>query len=272
MDIVIDTLKDTFLIFPILFIMYYCLEYFEHKTEKKDYSHYLLKYGPLFGAIVGVVPQCGFGVLASMLFIESKISLGTLISVFIATSDEAIPILITNPDFYPSMFGILALKFVLAIVIGYLVDFLFKKGIPMNVKQPHVHEHEHSMVIEALLRTIKIYAVIFIINFILSTIIEWITPEQLSILLLTNSMIQPIATAIFGFLPNCAASVIMTQLFMNQSLSFAALISGLITNAGLGILVLIQNKVKTSIILRICLILFLSALVISLPLQWFYLH
>ena len=88
MDILIDTIKDTYLILPILFIMYLCLEYFEHKNINQHFDKYLIRYGPIFGALLGIIPQCGFGVLASLLFIEKRITLGTLISVFIATSDE----------------------------------------------------------------------------------------------------------------------------------------------------------------------------------------
>ncbi len=272
MDILIDTIKDTILIIPILFLMYLCLEYFEHKTLKKDYSTYLYKYGPLFASFVGVIPQCGFSVLASLLFIEKKITLGTLISVFIATSDEAIPILITNPDFYPSMFALIIIKLIIAIVIGYIVDILFQRQMYQGKTHIKIDNHQHSLVYEALVRTMKIYIVIFMINVILSFIIELIGTDQLSYILLNNSMVQPVIAALFGFIPNCSASIIMSQLFMNQSLSLASLLAGLISNAGLGILVLVQNKVRPSMIFRICMILFISSLIIGLPLQWFYLH
>lgn len=271
-NILLDTIKDTVFIIPILFTMYLCLEYFEHKNTHQYYDHYLTTYGPIFGAIVGIIPQCGFGVLASLLFMEKRISLGTLISVFIATSDEAIPILLTAPELYSSLLGIIIFKFILAIFIGYLVDLLWKKNDMTYHHELTDHCHDHSIFMEALLRTLKIYAFIFVVNFLLSTTIEWVGNEQLSIILLDKSMIQPIASAIFGFIPNCAASVILTQLYVNQVLSFSSLIAGLITNAGLGILVLLQRCVDARTILRICFILLSSALLVSLPLQWLYLH
>lgn len=271
MDILLDTLLDTYLIFPILLLMYLFLEYIEHKNTKMDYSAYFVKYGPLYGACLGLIPQCGFGVLASMLFIEKTITLGTLVSVFIATSDEAIPILIAYPEQYQCLLGILITKWILAIIIGYLVDNLFRYNTFTYQKKSALHQHNHSIFIESLLRTLKIYIFIFITNAILSFIIEWIGEEQLSFLLLDQSLIQPIISALFGFIPNCAASVILTQLHINQVLSFASLLAGLITNAGLGILVLLQNKVDMRMILKICFILLISSLLVALPLQWFHL-
>lgn len=271
MEILIDTIKDTYLIIPILFIMYLCLEYLEHKNEKKSYDHYLSQYGPIFGALLGIIPQCGFGVLASLLFIENKITLGTLISVFIATSDEAIPLLITNPSMYSSLIYMIAFKFILAIVVGYIVDMIFKKEhYHQGYKDKH-HDHEHSIVVEAIVRTLKIYSFIFIVNFALSWMIETLGEERLSYILMDNSIMQPVISSLFGFIPNCAASVILTQLYMNQALSFASLLGGLITNAGLGILALIQHKVDIKVILKICSILLITSLLITIPLQWFHL-
>ncbi len=270
MELLKETISDTFLIIPILFIMYICLEYFEHK-EYSFYEKYLLKYGPLLGAGLGMIPQCGFGVLASVLFIENKITLGTLISVFIATSDEAIPILIAHPQMYASLIYIIILKFLLAIIIGYFIDYFFKKQKNYSLKDCG-HKHNYSIFIEAILRTIKIYSFIFITNLLLSYLIETIGLHNLSIILMNNSMFQPLACAIIGFIPNCASSVILTQLYINHVLSFASLLAGLMTNAGLGILVLLQNKINTKTILKICVILLISALIVNLPLQWFYLH
>ncbi|WP_154887956.1 putative manganese transporter [Longibaculum muris] len=272
MDILIDTIKDTILIIPILFVMYLCLEYFEHRQTNQRVEYYLTHYGPLIGAVLGIIPQCGFGVLASLLFIEGKMTLGSLISVFIATSDEAIPILLTNPEMYTSLIGIIFIKFIFAIIVGYAVDFLFKNQSFEHFHTHIEHTHEHSIIIEALFRTFKIYAFIFAVNFVLSLAIETIGSTTLSYLLLDRSMVQPIVAAIFGFIPNCAASVILTQLYISQVLSFASLVAGLITNAGLGLLVLLQNKIDMRIFIRICMILLLSALLLTLPIQWFYLH
>lgn len=270
LEIILDTIKDTYLIIPILFIMYICLEYFEHKDIKYEYQ--LTHYGPIIGAILGVIPQCGFGVLASLLFIEKKLTLGTLISVFIATSDEAIPILIAYPKQYSCLLLILLIKFILAIIVGYSVDIFFKNQYFTSVKKVNIHNHQHSIIIESFKRTLKIYSFIFIVNLILSASIEWIGTEKLSYFLLDHSPLQPLVSAIFGFIPNCASSVILTQLHIRSVLSFASLLAGLITNAGLGILVLLQNRVDTKTIFKICAILLISALFIGLPLQWLHLY
>ncbi|MFR6099899.1 MAG: putative manganese transporter [Longibaculum sp.] len=135
MDILIDTIKDTILIIPILFVMYLCLEYFEHRQTNQRVEYYLTHYGPLLGAVLGIIPQCGFGVLASLLFIEGKMTLGSLISVFIATSDEAIPILLTNPEMYTSLIGIIFIKFIFAIIVGYALIFFLKINL-LNIFIP----------------------------------------------------------------------------------------------------------------------------------------
>ena len=272
-DILNDTIKDTYIMLPLLFILYLCLEYFEHKEVTQKYENALTTYGPILGAILGIIPQCGFGVIASLLFIERKITLGTLISVFIATSDEALPILLAHPEHYSSLLLMIVLKCVLAIIIGYCVDFIFKKSLDLSHSDDQEpHEHAHSDFLEALIRTCKVYFFIFIVNFGLSYIIEMIGDETLATLLLDKSMIQPIVSGIFGFIPNCVASVVLTQLYMNEMVSFASLLAGLMTNAGLGILMLIQKKVPTRTIMSICGILFISAMIVCLPLQWFLLH
>jgi hypothetical protein len=270
MEILLETIEDTILILPLLFIMYLILEYIEHHQNIQLESK-LKKYGPILGAFLGVIPQCGLSIMASMLFIENKITLGTLISIFIATSDEAIPLLLTEPQMFSSLIMMVILKVIIAIISGFIIDhFYHRKHI--NASSSNYHEHHHSTVIEALLRSLKIYAFIFIVQISLSLFIEFIGEEQLSLILMTHSLLQPIAGAIFGFIPNCAASVILTQLYINQVVSFATLLSGLITNAGLGIIVLIQNKIDKTTILHICLILLIISLMVSLPIQWLHLY
>jgi Protein of unknown function (DUF2899). len=267
MEILIDTILDTYLIIPILFIMYLFLEYFEHKNNNKFINVGLLKYGPIFGAILGLIPQCGFGIMASLLYLERKITLGTLISVFIATSDEAIPILLSHTNAYKSLCLILFIKFIWAIIIGYIVD----RYIPsqnLTYQQSNNVNHHHELLLTSLLRTLKIYLFIFVTNLSLNTAIAYIGQERLSTMLFNQSFLQPILCAFFGFIPNCASSVILSELYINNILSFSSLLAGLITNAGLGIFVFIQNKVSYKIILKICLILLISALAISIPMQY----
>lgn len=268
MDIIIDTIKDTYTMIPILFIMYVFLEYIEQK-ENNHYQKYLITYGPLLGALLGIIPQCGFGVIASLLFLEKKITLGTLISVFIATSDEAIPVLLTYPQLYSSLIAILCIKMIAGMIIGYLVDYLFPHIHFTFHQSNEKHDHHHSIPLEALIRALKIYAFIFITNVLLSLLIETIGEQQLSNILLQKSILQPAMSALFGFIPNCASSVILTQLYIKNILSFSSLIAGLITNAGLGLLILIKHRLDSKTLCLICFILFISAITVNLIIQGF---
>lgn len=272
LDILLDTIHDTYMIIPILFIVYLVLEYFEHIHITQSIERSLSQYGPILGAILGMIPQCGFGVLASTLFIDKKITIGTLISVFIATSDEAIPILLTNPKQYSTLLIMIFIKFILAIIVGYIVDIFLKTPDLSYHSAIDECDCHHGVVKEAMLRTLKIFAFIFVVNYVLTLGIDMIGEETLSYILLQNSLLQPLVSALFGFIPNCAASVIMTQLYINNALSFASLLAGLVTNAGLGILVLLQHRINAKALFQICFILFISAICISIPLQWFFLH
>lgn len=267
MDILLDTIQDTYIMLPVLFIMYLVLEYLEHH----DSIHMIDKishHGPFVGAILGMIPQCGFSVLASLLFLENKLTLGTLISVFIATSDEALPILMTDPKQYHSLIILMIAKVVIAIIVGYLVDMILKKDNFPSCHYEEVHDHQHFLT-SVIIRTFKIYAFIFIFHFVLTWLVEMIGYDRLSIYLLNQSLWQPLVGALFGFIPHCASSVILTQLFTQGILSFYSLLAGLMTNAGLGLVVLIKNRIQSQLFIKICLILLLSALLICVPLQWF---
>ena len=257
------TLQDVWMMIPLLYISYLVIEYFERRENNDDFLfRKLQQYGPFVGAIVGIFPQCGFSILAAMLYLNRNITIGTLLSVFIATSDEAIPVLIANPELYTSIGKILVIKIFVAMVVGYLVDKIVYPKQKLVMFSDEVVEDdeeesgsacpccyvEYPMWISALLRTLKIFGFIFITTFILNLLVHEISEETLSKILLTNSIWQPILASFFGLIPNCVASVVLTQLYVANQVSFASLIAGLITNAGLGIVVLIRygnNKKQT---------------------------
>lgn len=257
------TLQDVWMMIPLLYISYLVIEYFERRENNDDFLfRKLQKYGPFVGAIVGIFPQCGFSILAAMLYLNRNITMGTLLSVFIATSDEAIPVLIANPELYTSIGKILVIKIFVAMVVGYIVDKIVYPKQKLVMFSDEVIEDdeeesgsacpccyvEYPMWISALLRTLKIFGFIFITTFILNLLVHEISEETLSKILLTNSIWQPILASLFGLIPNCVASVVLTQLYVAHQVSFASLIAGLITNAGLGIVVLIRygnNKKQT---------------------------
>ena len=277
-ELIHHALEDTLPMIPILFLTYLLMEFIEHKSNEKFKSKLssAKKLGPLAGAILGLIPQCGFSVIASGLYMNGSITIGTLLAVFISTSDEAIPILISQPKQASVLVAILIVKMIIAIIVGYSIDFFVKKHYLYEMHalhDPHEHcveEKEHSSVFYiAFMRTVKIFLFIFIVNFVISLFIDYAGEETIKMLFIEGSFLQPIAAAIVGFIPNCAASVMLSQLFTDNIISFASLTAGLITNAGLGLLVLLKMYDNKKDILRICTILLVSAIVSGIILQFF---
>ncbi len=272
------SLEDLIPMLPFLFLTYLLMEYIEHRNNQK-FENLLArtqKLGPLIGSLLGIIPQCGFSVIASGLYMNQSISLGTLLAVFIATSDDAIPILIAQPKQAQTLFVIIGLKIIVAIVIGYLVDGLIQSHRLSNNHSLHdIHEHckeeehGHGIIYLALLHTFKIFVFVFIVNFALTWLIEEIGADTLNYILVHGSIFQPVIAALTGFIPNCAASVILSQLYLDQVLSFGSLFAGLMTSTGLGLLVLLRMYDNKKDILRIVLIMFVSATIIGIFLQLF---
>lgn len=279
-DIITDAWKDTWLMIPLLYCAYLVVEYFERRPSNDDGIFWKLqKYGPLFGALLGLLPQCGFSILAAMLFLQNNITIGTVIAVFISTSDEAIPILISEPSMIPSLLVLLACKFVLGAACGWFTDrVLFPhQKILLFSEMPEEEEEDdeqtaenadatcpccypqYPMWLSALIRTAKIYLFVFLTTVVLNGLIASVPEEMLSSILMTNSVFQPAAAALFGFIPNCAATVVLCQLYASSMLSFGSLLAGLMTNAGMGLLVLFRYEPDRKKIWKITGLLFLYA-------------
>ncbi len=260
------TLQDTIAMLPLLFFTYLFLAYWEQK-KPVDHQGRLLQMrhlGPLFGALLGLIPQCGFSLITAGLYVNRAVTLGTLLATLIATSDEAIPMLIASLDSASVLWQVIIIKLLLAVVVGYGVDFFASKratSISSTIAaSSHSCSHEdHSLWREAWIRTFKIYAFIFILSFGFHMIIHAIGMDQLRILLLNQSLLQPLFAALFGFIPNCAASVLLTSLFMNEALSFGSLIAGLVSNAGMGFMILLRSEKDKKVIIKVAIILFISA-------------
>lgn len=289
LDLLLDVVKDTWLMLPLLYITYCILERFERGQQTSDALFFRLqKYGPLIGAGLGLIPQCGFSVLAAMLYLQNSVTLGTMIAVFIATSDEAIPIIISTPSMIPTLVPLLAAKFLIALITGYVVDrilfpkqkiLLFEEMEEEDIDEEDYEESsngldcpccytQYPLPISALLRTLKIYAFVFVTSFILGLLVEWVGIEFLQKILLTNSIFQPVLASLIGFIPNCAATVVLAQLFVLKSLSFGSLCAGLSTNAGLGLMVLFAYETDKKEIGKVISIMFVAAVVAGMILQF----
>lgn len=262
-DVILDALIDTVKILPLLFVVYYLIELFEYKRSTNFSENKFLKgkWSPIFGSLLGSVPQCGFSIVSTDLFTKGSISIGALIAVYIATSDEAIPLILANPTKILWLLLLLGIKIVYAIVIGYsaigLYKLIFRHNKPVHEphegETSHLAEHgccHHDMETKSfdwahpLLHCLKIGGFILLINILFGFITDiWVGHDNLQAFLNANKYWQPILAVIIGLIPNCASSVVLTQLFLEGGLAFSALVAGLCVNAGLGLIVLLkQNK------------------------------
>ena len=235
------------------------MEYIEHKMNEKTKSAIKKsgKFGPLIGGIVGIFPQCGFSVSATNLYAGRVITLGTLISVYLTTSDEMLPILISEAVSPNVIIKILAIKLIIGIIAGFVIDFIIriihknKKGkleeekeieIEHLCEEGHCHCESGSILKSALSHTINIFVFIIIVTFIINILVYFIGEENISNLLLDRKILGPVIASLIGLIPNCAASVIITNMYLENVISAASMISGLLTGAGVGLAVLFKTN------------------------------
>ena len=266
LDVILDTLIDTVKLIPFLLITYIIMEFIEHKTSHKSKNAIKKSgnFGPLIGGILGIVPQCGFSAAAASLYSARIITLGTLIAVFLSTSDEMLPILISEAVDIKIILSILGIKLVIAIIVGFIIDLFFRKKFETSEDEPEIkdlceHEHcdcEHGIFKSALKHTINITLYILLISFVLNLIIHFIGEERLSSLLNSTPVIGPIIASLVGLIPNCASSVIITQLYLSGVLNFATMIAGLLVNTGVGLLVLFRTNEDLKENIKITVLLF----------------
>lgn len=259
MEHLIHCFVDSVKLVPLLFVIYLLIEYLEHKNN--NIVHHLFsdtkRLGPLLGAAFGTVPQCGFSVIAAELFSKGAITLGTLIAIFIATSDEAIPLMLAHPDRIGELLFIIAVKFIIALVFGFIIDWVYRKRKIYNRKCHGEHRHFHGncescdggILKSAIIHSVKIFIFIFAVNLVLGYAAEQIAPFMEFIT--DKPILQSAISSLFGIIPNCAASVVLTELYLAGRLSMASLIGGLCTGAGVGLLVLFKmNKnIKQNLII-----------------------
>ena len=265
-DIIQDTLIDSVKLFPFLFVTYLILEFLEHKTgdKSKKIIKQSGKFGPILGSILGIFPQCGFSTAASNFYAGRIITIGTLIAVFLSTSDEMLPILISEQAPISLILKILLIKLIIGIIAGFIIDIilkLLKKNNTSENEIEHLCEHEHchcedeNIFKSSLIHSIHIFIYILIITFVLNLIIYFIGEDNISAVLTSNTFFGPIIASLIGLIPNCASSVILTKLYLENVLSISTMISGLLVNAGVGLLVLfrVNKNLKENIFITILL-------------------
>lgn len=250
-EIIQETLMDSIKILPFLFFTYLLMEYIEHKTTKKtkDMIKKSGKIGPLVGGVVGAFPQCGFSVSAANLYAGRVISIGTLIAIFLSTSDEMLPILISNGTNISVILKIIGIKVIVGITVGFLIDYILRKKnsdeknkIHDMCKEEHCH-CEKSILKSTIKHTISIFIFIVITSFILNSAVTLIGEEYLSKLFMQNTIFGPMIAGVIGIIPNCAASVVITELYLSSTITLGSVIAGLLSGAGIGLAVLFKvNK------------------------------
>lgn len=249
-DAILDAIIDSIKILPFLFLTYLLMEYLEHKTSEKAKNAIKKsgRFGPIIGGLLGAIPQCGFSVSATNLYAGRVITLGTLISIYLSTSDEMLPILISNGTNLGLVLKIVAIKIIIGMAVGLLIDCAFRKK---EQEDEHIHnlcEHDHCHCEEGILKssikhTLQIFVFILIASLILNLAIYVIGEETLASFILNKPVLGPILAGLIGLIPNCASSVILTELFTSGVIGMGTLIGGLLVNSGLGVIVLFKvNK------------------------------
>lgn len=247
-DIILDTLIDGIKLLPFLFIVFFVLEYIEHKVSRKNKKiiENSGKYGPFIGAILGMFPQCGFSVAATNLFSARVITFGTLIAIYLSTSDEMLPILLSNGLPITFILKIMLTKVIIGMIAGFIIDYLLKNKISLkSIHDICEEEHcdcKHSLIKSTIKHTLNIFSFIIITSFILNTLIFLIGEDNLSKLLLKGNIFAPLLASLIGLIPNCASSILLSELYLSSTISFGSMMAGLLTGSGVALLVLFKTN------------------------------
>ncbi len=256
-DAILDSLIDGVKLLPFLFLTYLLMEFLEHRASKK--TEHLVKrsgkWGPLFGGILGAVPQCGFSAAGSNLYAGRVITVGTLMAIYLSTSDEMLPIMISQQAPVTLILKILGIKVLIGVLAGFLTDLVyhrfFEKAVHITPATEEHHivelcEHEHcncsdeNIFLSALKHTLQVFLYLFAVTLLVNLLILWVGEDRITLFLSGKDVFGILIAGIVGLIPNCAASVVLTQLYLEGMLSFSAMIAGLLVGAGVGLLVLFR--------------------------------
>lgn len=262
------TIPDTAKILPFLFLTYLLMEFLEHKAggAAERWLKGSGRVGPLLGGALGILPQCGFSAAASGLYTGRIITTGTLLAVYLSTSDEMLPILISNGASLPLILKLLGTKLIIGMAAGFAVDLIAALLRPKNqaAPEPQIEElcerehcdcHDHFL-LSALKHTLHVTVFLFVFTFILNLTVEAIGEDTIAALILNRPILGSLLAALAGLIPNCASSVILTELYLEGILSVGAMLSGLLVNAGVGLALLFRNNRPVKDSFRVLLLLF----------------
>lgn len=249
-EIIMDSVIDSIKLLPFLFLTYLFMEWLEHKTGSAAWNRIRTagKLGPVWGGLLGVIPQCGFSAAASSLFTGRVITVGTLIAVYLSTSDEMFPIMISNAVPAVTIIKILACKAAIGMLSGLVVEYVYTHILKKQEKDMDIHEIceeercncEHGLVSSALSHTLHVFVYIFLISLTLNIIIGLVGEETLAGLFTGAPVVGELIAALVGLIPNCASSVVITQLYLDHIIGAGAMMAGLLVNAGVGLLILFR--------------------------------
>jgi len=248
--VVHHAIEDSIMILPFLFITYLVMEYLEEKMNAKTVAvlKKTEKSGPVWGALLGMLPQCGFSASASNLYAGRMITVGTLLAVYLSTSDEMLPMMVAASIEFSFIVKVVLLKAAIGMVAGIFIDFIWQTLLQHKIGEPDIHhfcEHEHcecghGIIRPAIKHTLRIWLFIFLVTIGVNFAIEMVGTEALSDFILNKPIIGELLAGIIGLIPNCAASVVITQLFLDGLIPFGTMMAGLLVGAGVGVLILLR--------------------------------
>lgn len=273
-DIIIDTLVDALKILPFLFITFLLLELLEHKlnNKTKNVISESGKVGPIIGSLLGVIPQCGFSVVATNLYITRVISLGTLFSIYLSTSDEMLPIMLSQNVNFKTILIVILIKVITGMLFGFVIDLVIRKN-NKNKYDYHICEEEHchcdhGIVKSSLKHTFNIIIFIIGVSFILNVIFLYCGNDLISKIFMKDTLFGPFFGSLVGLIPNCGASVILTEMFLKGAINLGTCIAGLLTGSGVALLVLFKSNKNIKENLCICLTLYLIGVLVGIFIEF----
>lgn len=249
-DCILDGIIDTLKLLPFLFVVFLLLEFIEHKLSNKS-KKILLKHknkGPIIGGLLGGLPQCGFSAMASNLYSARVITIGTLIAIFLSTSDEMLPIMISKKVNIVIILSIILFKVIVGIIVGLIVDFIYKQKednhnhIHDLCDDDHCHCDDDNILKSSIIHTLKTAFFILIASLLINLIIYFVGEDTLSNLLQSNNILVYFISSLIGLIPNCASSVVITEVFLSNLTTIGVALSGLLTGSGIGLLLLFKSN------------------------------